>query len=263
MATRFVSDHPLRVAPEIVGRPLASPTRRLIAALLDGVPLLVLMAALALGAAALSLRASDRAGFDALRLLWSENGTPEALHGARREAARLLSHLDAPELPPAVALAVEEERLDDAATALATRELKWELNLGEAEPLLVLGGTEDSASSAPVRVPVEKLIPGHVRVIVILGVPALYFTLLTSFWGTTLGKRLLGVRVVRLDAERLSLLESFERFTGYLHIPALLGWPIIDLWRNPNRQLPHDRTVHTVVVRARRRDVRTPPEPEQ
>jgi hypothetical protein len=62
------------------------------------------------------------------------------------------------------------------------------------------------------------------------------------------------VRVVRLDAERLSLLESFERFTGYLHIPALLGWPILDLWRNPNRRLPPDRTVRTVVIRSRRND---------
>jgi hypothetical protein len=252
MATRFVSDQPLRVSPAILGRPLASPLRRLIAAAVDSVPLFGLMVAVALGAAALSLRANDRAGFDALRLLWNQNGSPESLHRARREAARLLTRLDAPGLPPAVALAVEEGRLDDAATALATRDLKWDLNLGESEPVLVVGGSRETVPPSSVRVPLEKLIPARIRVLVILCVPALYFTLLTRLWGTTLGKRLCGLRVVRLDAEPLSLLEAFERFTGYLHIPAFFGWPLVDLWRDPNRQLPHDRTVHTVVIRARR-----------
>ena len=126
-------------------------------------------------------------------------------------------------------------------------------------------GLDESGESplAPghVRVPIEKLIPVGARAMALLGVPARYFTLLTSFLGATIGKRLAGVRVRRLDGERLSLVESFERFTGYLHIPALLGWPVLDLWRDPNRQLPHDRTVHTVVVRERRRTPEPAPPP--
>jgi uncharacterized RDD family membrane protein YckC len=249
MATRFVSDRPLRVAPELLGRPLASPARRLLAVLLDGLLLLLPANAVVAGAAALVLRVGDPAGYQALRLLSSdslaESAAPEALHDARRQAARLLTQIEAPDLPPAIACAVKDGRLDDAAAGLAGRKLGL---------VLRLDGQESSPRVGYVNVPVETLIPGPIHAVVLLGVPALYFTLLTSFWGTTLGKRLLGLRVVRLDAERLSLLESFERFTGYLHIPALLGWPILDLWRNPNRQLPHDRTVHTVVIRSRRND---------
>jgi uncharacterized RDD family membrane protein YckC len=85
-------------------------------------------------------------------------------------------------------------------------------------------------------------------------VGALYFTLLTrGRRGATLGKRLLGIRVVRLDGHRLSLMESFERFAGYLHIPGSLGLSLLDLWHDPNRRLPHDRTVHTAVLSVARR----------
>ena len=64
---------------------------------------------------------------------------------------------------------------------------------------------------------------------------------------------MLGIRVVRLDGHRLSLMESFERFAGYLHIPGSLGIGLLDLWHDPNRRLPHDRAAHTAVVRAPRR----------
>jgi uncharacterized RDD family membrane protein YckC len=95
------------------------------------------------------------------------------------------------------------------------------------------------------------------RAAAVFGVGALYFTLLTrGRRGATLGKHLLGIRVVRLDGGRLSLRESFERFSGYFHIPSSLGLALLDLWHDPNRRLPHDRVVHTAVVRVSRRDKR-------
>jgi len=257
VAARRVQDQHLRVAPEMLGLPLASPSRRIAAIVLDGVLLVLPTVAVALTAAALSLRASDRPAWDGMRLLLSGRPTDApARHGALRALAPLLVRLEAPGLPPAAALAVEEGRLDEAADVLANRSLEFSLRIDEGEKPLATGH---------VRVPVEKLIPVGARAMAVLGVPALYFTLLTSLLGATIGKRLAGVRVRRLDGERLSLVESFERFTGYLHIPALLGWPVLDLWRDPNRQLPHDRTVHTVVVRAHRspaqRAAKPPPEP--
>jgi hypothetical protein len=256
MPTRFVSDRPLRVSPAILGRPLASPLRRVLAVFLDGLVLLLPANLVAAGATALLLRVVDPAGYHALAVLlsdtFSESASPDALHDARKEVARLLTHIEAPDLPPSVACAVREGRLDDAAECLAAIRLNLDLRLDEQE---------SPHRAGVVNIPVPRLIPAPVRGIILFGVPALYFTFLTSWWGATLGKRLLGLRVVRLDAERLSLLESFERFTGYLHIPAFFGWPILDLWRNPNRQLPHDRTVHTVVIRSRRGD-RSAPLPE-
>ena len=249
MATRRVQDHHLRVVPEMLGLPLASPSRRIAAIVLDGVVLVLPTVAVALTAAGLSLRASDRPAYDGLRVLRpGRSASASATHDALRALAPLLVRLEAPGLPPAAALAVEEGRLDEAADLLSTRNLEFALRLDESG--------ESPLAPGHVRVPIEKLIPVGARAMALLGVPALYFTLLSSLFGATIGKRLAGVRVRRLDGERLSLVESFERFTGYLHIPALLGWPVLDLWRDPNRQLPHDRTVHTVVVRAPRRSAR-------
>jgi uncharacterized RDD family membrane protein YckC len=255
MAARQVQDHHLKVAPEVLGQPLGSPTRRALALLLDGLLLVVPTIAVALGAAALSLRASDRPAWDGLRVFLSARAAdPAARQAALSSLAPLLVRLEAPGLPPAAALAVEEGRREEAAAVLATRDLEFSLRLDESsEPPLAPGH---------VRVPIEKLIPAGARAMALLGVPALYFSLLTALSGATLGKRLAGLRVRRLDGERLSLVESFERFTGYLHIPALLGWPVLDLWRDPNRQLPHDRTVHTVVVREPRRAPKPTPPPE-
>jgi len=79
---------------------------------------------------------------------------------------------------------------------------------------------------------------------------ALYFsTLLTWLSGRTVGKRLLGVRVVRLDGGPMTLYLAFERSGGYAAGVAtgLLGFAQI-LW-DPNRQGIHDKIAATVVVR--------------
>lgn len=83
---------------------------------------------------------------------------------------------------------------------------------------------------------------------------ALYFSMfLTLGGGQTPGKRLAGVRVVRLDGKPMSWWYSFERFGGYFACltTGLLGFAQI-LW-DRNRQGLHDKIVETVVVRERRR----------
>lgn len=115
------------------------------------------------------------------------------------------------------------------------------------------GGSSCSPLSFAVRFPLERLIPQAVRGVALYGVAALYFGLLTrGRKRATLGKRVVGIRVVRLDGERLTLFESLERFVGYLHIPGTLFVGLVDFWRDPNRRLAHDRVVHTAVVRATR-----------
>jgi len=79
-----------------------------------------------------------------------------------------------------------------------------------------------------------------------------YFTLFLAWWdGLTPGKRLLGMRVVRLDGSPLTLWLSFERFGGYAAgiATGLLGFA--QIYWDPNRQAIHDRIAHTVVVRTR------------
>lgn len=82
------------------------------------------------------------------------------------------------------------------------------------------------------------------------GWAAIYMTLVMSWWnGQTVGKRLLGVRVVRLDGEPITWWVAFERTGGYAAglFTGLLGFA--QVWWDANRQAIHDRVVGTVVVR--------------
>lgn len=85
-----------------------------------------------------------------------------------------------------------------------------------------------------------------------IGWVGLYFTLFLAWWsGRTPGKYLMGIRVVRLSGEPLSLWFAFERFGGYAAgiATGLLGF--IQLYWDPNRQAIHDRVARTVVIRTR------------
>jgi hypothetical protein len=79
---------------------------------------------------------------------------------------------------------------------------------------------------------------------------ALYFTaFLALMRGQTPGKRLFGMRVMRLDAKPMSWWIAFERFGGYAASATLglLGFLQI-LW-DRNRQGLHDKAVETVVIK--------------
>jgi hypothetical protein len=82
-----------------------------------------------------------------------------------------------------------------------------------------------------------------------LGLWSIYFTVaMTLTNGFTVGKRLLGIRVIRLDGEALTWWASFERAGGYVAgiATGLLGFAQI-FW-DPNRQCVHDKIEGTVVV---------------
>jgi hypothetical protein len=79
---------------------------------------------------------------------------------------------------------------------------------------------------------------------------AVYFTAFVVFWnGQTPGKRLLGIRIIRLDAKPLTWWLAFERFGGYAasFSTGLLGFAQI-VW-DRNRQGMHDKFIETVVIR--------------
>jgi uncharacterized RDD family membrane protein YckC len=82
---------------------------------------------------------------------------------------------------------------------------------------------------------------------------ALYFTAFTALWkGQTPGKKLLGIRVLRLNGQPMTLWASFERFGGYAAglLTGLLGFAQV-FW-DRNRMAIHDKITETVVVRERR-----------
>ena len=81
------------------------------------------------------------------------------------------------------------------------------------------------------------------------GWAGVYFTLLTAWLrGRTLGKFLMGTRVVRLDGRAITPMDAFIRNGGYTAglATGLIGFMSI-LW-DQNRQAIHDRMTGTVVV---------------
>ena len=246
MATRTLTDEPLRVAPELLGAELASPLRRAVAFAIDYLLLIVPSVAVAVGIVWVTLRATEPAALSGIeRLLQRGSLTGEERKDALKATLPLLVRHESPGMPPAVAAAVEEGDLDGAAARLIRDDYGFVFNLKIGD----FG--EPPLPPRTIRVEVAHLIPKALRAAALFGVLAVYFTVCTARWGRTLGKRLAGIRVVRLDGHRLTLAEGLERFVGYLHIPGSLGLSLLDLWRDPNRRMPHDRVVHTAVIRVR------------
>ena len=78
----------------------------------------------------------------------------------------------------------------------------------------------------------------------------LYFGL-STYWGNgrTLGKRLLGIRVISLVHERMSLWHSVERALGYGASALEFGFGFIQYFIHRNRRTVHDRIAETIVVK--------------
>ena len=82
------------------------------------------------------------------------------------------------------------------------------------------------------------------------GWASLYLTVALSTWsGRTVGKKLMGIRVLRLDGQPITWWVAFERAGGYAagFATGLLGFA--QVYWDQNRQGIHDRIVGTVVVR--------------
>jgi hypothetical protein len=82
-----------------------------------------------------------------------------------------------------------------------------------------------------------------------VGLWSIYFTVtLTLFRGFTVGKRAMGIRVLRLDGEPITWWSAFERAGGYVAgiATGLLGFA--QVYWDPNRQCVHDKIIGTVVV---------------
>jgi RDD family len=82
-----------------------------------------------------------------------------------------------------------------------------------------------------------------------LGWTVLYFSALPVWWkGQTLGKRLFKLRVVELTGKPMTLMLAFKRYGGYAAgvSTGLFGFLQV-LW-DSNRQALHDKAAHTVVL---------------
>ncbi len=70
--------------------------------------------------------------------------------------------------------------------------------------------------------------------------------------GRTLGKRVMGIRVVSLVHRRMSLWHSIERALGYGASALEFGFGFLQYFIHPNRRTVHDRMAETIVIRDQR-----------
>ncbi|GGO70811.1 RDD family protein [Bowmanella pacifica] len=85
------------------------------------------------------------------------------------------------------------------------------------------------------------------------GWAAFYFSVFTAWWqGQTPAKKLLGIRVIKLDGNGLNLWESFGRYGGYGAGVAtgLLGF--LQIYWDANRQAIQDKISETLVIDLRK-----------
>jgi len=80
-----------------------------------------------------------------------------------------------------------------------------------------------------------------------------YFSLSLYYGnGQTLGKRLMGIRVVSLVHERISFWHSVERALGYGASFLELGFGFLQYFIDANRRTVHDRIAETIVIQDRK-----------
>lgn len=78
----------------------------------------------------------------------------------------------------------------------------------------------------------------------------LYFSLLVSTSGQTIGKYIMGVRVVRVDGQRMTFGLSLLRFLGYFVSAVLLMTGFLVVLVDPRRRALQDRLTGTCVIYA-------------
>lgn len=242
----IVTAQSFRVAPELLGTPLASPRRRLAAVVLDAVfasLLAELLGGLVLVAAG-------------LWCLWeARRGRGRTVLGSR------------PVLLGAAALfmLVGVVPLDDEGDKGPVRVVVSEPTEGpfgsEGPPKVEVKPRKEDCEDGWSA---SSLLRSALSTIGLsFGFAGFYFTAFTAWWGGhTPAKRLLRMRVVRLDGRPLDLWDSFGRLSGYTAglATGLLGFAQV-FW-DPNRQAIQDKIAGTVVIRTNLPKHPVPPEPE-
>jgi uncharacterized RDD family membrane protein YckC len=225
----------------LLGRPLAPPLRRCAAFAIDVAVIAVPTVVAAILCAALALRLTDRPAYQAIRALVAGQVRTEAqvLDTMTALLPRLVE-METEGLPLEAITAVRAGRAREAAAYVKDMDVELALTFNDYGPPVKPGH---------MRIAVAKFVPSVARGAALFGVPALYFTLLAlTSWGSV-GKRLLGLELRRIDGQSMTLAVAFERFGGYASVPGTLFTGVADLWRDPNRRLAHDRGAGTVVLR--------------
>lgn len=282
---QIVTPYAFGVADELLGVSLASPTRRAVAILIDSILVGLLSQLHALVLASLFsvtfFRAGNRLGqnqkyrwarvmlrFFAAVLLFAVVASLAGGIGSSSEVSLSQPETEAvvPEktdkIPPPASsdpLVLPSGETQVAATAdLLAQPVTFSLEFDDSSTTDTDNNAEGSAqATTTVDCPIDEepsLIAWLKTELDNLGLgfgwAALYFSVFTAWWrGQTPGKKLLGIKVLRLDGSDLNLWDSFGRYGGYGagFATGLLGFAQVG-W-DPNRQAIQDKIAETLVIR--------------
>lgn len=265
-AQRRVAPQALNVAPELLGRPLATPTRRLAAMSIDLLLVAMISSAanawfLAAGAFAAWGLIARRGGTQRARPRWlapvvtalllvgavdawrlrvaqpkhHEPDAAEVALIASRSLATVASGLAA-----AASSAERDEAVSQAASEAALEAMAARVKTLETEVKRLRGAPPDWRERAAEWLDELGLSYGGAL---------LYFTLVPLWWpGQTAGKRLLGLRVVEITGAPMTAAVAFKRFGGYMAGLATGGVGLAQVTWDPNAQGLHDRAARTLVL---------------
>jgi len=267
----WVTPDDLNVAPELLGAPLARPMRRLLAIGID----VAILAALSnygnvwllagFGLIALVHLRDPLAGGAPRRkwVLWTLAAGLLAFGAQQAWVTGRLVHADAREAaedaPEAVAGAAASAPASAAAQGPVIDDVQIPtpglspLQAAEVRIAVLQGQLAEARKPKPFKLG-KRILSWADEVGLGLGWAIVYFALLPVWWnGQTVGKRLLGLRVVELTGKPITAMRAFKRYGGYAAGMAtgMFGFAQV-LW-DPNRQSIQDKTAHTVVIDLRRK----------
>jgi uncharacterized RDD family membrane protein YckC len=85
-------------------------------------------------------------------------------------------------------------------------------------------------------------------------VPIIYFALITYISnGQSIGKKIMGIRIISIYHHRIGLWHCIERSLGYVASTLELMIGFYQVFWNPNRMTLHDRIAETIVIKTRRK----------
>jgi uncharacterized RDD family membrane protein YckC len=83
-------------------------------------------------------------------------------------------------------------------------------------------------------------------------VPIIYFALTTYITnGQSIGKKVLGIKIISIYHHRIALWHCIERSLGYVASTLELMIGFYQVFWNPNRMTLHDRIAETIVIKTR------------
>ncbi len=183
---------------------------------------------------------------------------------SRRDAQRIFSDLPADYLELQKESVIEEKpEVQDESLAAKTVQAG---DVEESEPgnLSDSGDLSDSSSANENRSyqggSIIKFLQGLMADLGLgFGWAAFYFTVMAAwFRGQTVGKYIMGLKVIKLNGEQMGLWESFGRYGGYGagFATGLLGF--IQIYWDPNRQAIQDKISETLVIDVRKTSYKWP-----